>query len=142
MHPNPNPHLSLTLDPRLRSRPSDPLAIELPGTYLSLVFSRYTRPVPPTDTLSLLLQFALTINQRVIAAHGDTPIGIDFEFHFGHAFMIVYAKEEPLTYGQLSAVVRGMAAFAQEYGWAGYDMVIKNDADGEKVIGRALFRYI
>ncbi|KAL8797743.1 MAG: hypothetical protein Q9195_000095 [Heterodermia aff. obscurata] len=127
----------------LQANPPDPLVIELPGTHLSLSFSKYSRGIPPTDALTTLLQVALTINQKLLAAHGDVPIGIDTEFHIGHAFLIIYGRHEPLTYGHLSAVVRGMASFAQEYGWAGYGMEVFNDGGPEsKAIGMALFSYV
>ena len=127
----------------LQANPPDPLVIELPGTHLSLSFSKYSRKIPPTDALTTLLQVALTINQKLLAAHGDVPIGIDTEFHIGHAFLIVYGRQEPLTYGHLSAVVRGMASFAQEYGWSGYGMEVFHDGGPTStVIGMALFSYV
>ncbi|CAF9907258.1 MAG: hypothetical protein HETSPECPRED_007083 [Heterodermia speciosa] len=135
--------LANTANQSLQVSPPDPLVIELPGTHLSLSFSRYSRKIPPTDALTTLLQVALTINQKLLAAHGDVPIGIDTEFHIGHAFLIIYGRQEPLTYGHLSAVVRGMASFAQEYGWAGYGMEVFNDGGPRsKVMGMALFSYV
>lgn len=59
----------------------------------------------------------LTIDQKVSAAHGDTPMGIgmDTKVYFGHALIIVTSRQS-LTYGQLSAAVMGMTGSAQEYG--------------------------
>lgn len=93
--------------------------------------------------LTLLLQVSLTITQKVLAARGDPPINIDTEFHFGHAFLIIYARAEPLLYGQLSAMVKAMAKFAHQYGFMGYEVEVFRDAGPRsRGLGKALLRYV
>ena len=91
----------------------------------------------------LLLQLSSTVTDKVIAARGDLPIGIDSEFHYGHALMIIYARQEPLTYGKLNAVLRAMARFATTEDSFGYQVEIKDASRlGTPTVGRARLSYV
>jgi len=127
----------------LTSRPPDPSEFEIPSTSLTLKFSAYTANIPLSNVLTVLIQTLLVSIDKIVQAGGDVPFGIDTEFHYQHAFFIVYAgdrKGPEMTYDVLASVVKGIVGFAQQYGSFGSRIFVEDSGVGE--IGGCLLSYV